>query len=313
MSSNTQNQVTAFFGATGGCASTALALSLQAGYKCTARKFPSYRLCLARPYHPISLGIQNTKLFILVARNPSKLTDLLKTNFHLTEAHFENLTIVPGAVQDMSAVKQVLAPSSTGAVDNIIFGVGGSPSLNSNPFKGLFTLDNPNVCQEGARTIVEALSQLKEEGAFTNREMPRMSAISTTGVSEKQRDVPLAYYLLYHWILKVPHVDKREMERITTHAAASYLASDASPDRRVLSHYTLIRPTFLNSCEAKGLENIKVGWETYEEGADARKRKDEAGPKTGYPISRADVGAWIFENRVKNVVEWDDRCVTVTG
>jgi hypothetical protein len=115
--------------------------------------------------------------------------------------------------------------------------------------------------------------------------------------------VPLALRPLYHWVLALPHQDKRAMEAAAVEGA---LVGDAP-----LAGFVIVRPSLLMDGKAKGVGKVRVGWE--------RHAKDDAreagpGPAVGYTITRADVGRWIFEELVKgNIAEWDGRCVSLTS
>lgn len=85
----------AFFGATGGCAGTSLVAALNAGYQCTA-----------------------------LARTASKLETKL-IGWGVSESIIRsNLTIVPGDIRDLDAVKQVVK-----AADIIVSGIGAYPQF----------------------------------------------------------------------------------------------------------------------------------------------------------------------------------------
>ena len=84
---------------------------------------------------------------------------------------------------------------------------------------------------------------------------------------------------LYHWLLAVPHADKKEMEALL---AAEMTKRDGV---RGISGYMCVRPSLLTDGGETELGKIKVG--TGKE------------PKIGYTISRDDVGMWMFERGVK--------------
>ncbi|KAI9816274.1 MAG: hypothetical protein M1827_001876 [Pycnora praestabilis] len=169
------NPTIAFFGATGGCTCTALALSLEAGYTCTA-----------------------------LARTPSKLTSALLARGIPQSTLDAHLTITPGDIRDSTAVREVLkVPHSSGGVnvDIILSGIGNAPDLMN-----LANFDK-TLCTDAAKTILAALS---DSGNADKK--PLFIAISTTGVTTTTRDVPLLMIPLYHLVLAAPHADKRGME-----------------------------------------------------------------------------------------------------
>lgn len=234
----------AFFGATGGCGLSLLKRSLSAGHTCIA-------LC----------------------RTPSKLS-----------AHFPsapaNLIIKAGNAHDLASVAACLTvpDSPNRLVDAVSFSIGGAPDLRH------LSIDDPDVCKKGMKTLLEALKNLREEGKVGR---PLLSVISTTGISKHGRDVPLAFIPLYHVLLKAPHEDKKVME------AAVF----ASGER-----FVVIRPSLLVDGEQPekpvrvGVEDPESGWEKTE---------------IGYTISREDVGRWIWEE-VFEGEGFEGKAVTIT-
>ncbi len=280
----------AFFGATGGCALATLALAIQSNHTCTA-----------------------------LMRNPSKLTSLLLSTHNVPQSTISTyLTIIPGDVKDLSAVKKALVVPNTPALDDrentvghdertvdiIISGIGGtSGRLTWNPLRPI-TLTDPTICADATRTIVAALTALQQSHKAAAKKLatktPLMLVISTTGLHKTpKRDVPLLLFPLYRWLLAGPHEDKEVMED-TLFAAAANSGSDATtPIRGAIS----VRPTLLTNGERVGRERLRVGV--------------EGAPALGYTVARADVGAWIFEEVVQGLGEegrgrWVGERVTLT-
>ena len=108
--------------------------------------------------------------------------------------------------------------------------------------------------------------------------MPLLTAISTTGISDT-RDIPLAMLPLYHWMLRVPHSDKKIMEDRILEAQSM----------KVIKDFVLVRPSLLVDGPKQGLSKIKSGWE-----GKASNQKGR-GAAVGYSISREDVGGFVFE------------------
>jgi hypothetical protein len=273
MSTTTKSKTIAFFGATGGVAGSSLAAALRSGYYCTA-----------------------------LVRTPSKLISLLTSQHSIPQSTIDTLlTIQAGNVLDPSACAKVLIsplnPSTL--VDTIFFGIGGSPRINWSLWAP-FTNDDPTVCQMGMASVLRALSDLANSGISTTNDSrkPQIIAISTTGISDGERDVPWVLVPLYRWALHIPHVDKKEMERLAQSSAG-----------QTTRGYTIVRPTLLTDGEARGLDKVRAGWEYGD-----RQHKDvaqEQGPECGYSIGRKDVGGWIFQ---RVIVEggWEGRCVSLT-
>ncbi|KAI9693248.1 MAG: hypothetical protein M1822_005244 [Bathelium mastoideum] len=275
MASTSNKPTLAFFGATGGCAGSALALALKAGHTVRA-----------------------------LARTPAKLTKLLRETYHISESSINShLTIIEGPIADQNAVRNVLANGKL--VDIVIFGIGGAPKFN-NSLRAPFTIDNPHVCADGMQAVVEALDALENDlqGKAVKGKKPLVVAISTTGISRKKNDLPMMMKPLYH-LLAVPHEDKRAMEDIL----ASAKHGSKGQGKKPFGEIVIIRPSLLLDSEPKGLGKVKVGWEELVEDS-----AGESKPAVGYSITRVDVGAWIFSEIIEKDtrVQWGDRAVTLT-
>lgn len=89
-------------------------------------------------------------------------------------------------------------------------------------------------------------------------------------------------------------------------------ATTESGDDSPISGFVITRPTLLTDGDAKGLNKVKVGWETHPEAVNAKEDK-KSKPAIGYSIRRADVGTWIFEEVVKGKGDWVNKCVSMTS
>ncbi|KAI9042993.1 uncharacterized protein KD926_004784 [Aspergillus affinis] len=280
----TQPKSIAFFGATGGCTLNCLIPALQAGYRCSA-----------------------------LVRSPSKLHDLLHQNNVTVPT--ANLAVIHGSIDDADAVRRTLIVKSSSSesashpdnnddderlnlnlkgdglpqgydlVDFIVSGVGGTPRFD-NPLRP--TLDNPTICQDAVRGVLDACRAL-QSGSGSTAKKPYLTVVSTTGIATK-RDIPIAMIPLYHWVLKVPHEDKRVMEE--------KIREEMTKREPVLRGYTIIRPSLLTSGEAVGTAKIRFGVD-----------EDAA---VGYTISRRDVGGWMFQKVVEGG-EFVGRVVSLTA
>ncbi|KAH8432350.1 uncharacterized protein LDX57_009989 [Aspergillus melleus] len=284
----------AFFGATGGSTLNCLIPALQAGYRCSA-----------------------------LVRSPSKLHDLLHQNNVTVPT--ANLAVIQGSIDDADAVRRTLivkssssSPGSESAshldddaqldgsagkglpdgydlVDFIVSGVGGTPRFD-NPLRP--TLDNPTICQDAVRSVLDACRALQSSGSGSGSgstaakvTKPYLTVVSTTGIATK-RDIPIAMIPLYHWMLKVPHDDKRVMEET--------VRKEMGRGDCVLRGYTIVRPSLLTSGEGVGTGKIRFGVD------------DDAA--VGYTISRRDVGGWMFERVVEaDGGEFVGRVVSLTA
>ncbi|KAL7626094.1 hypothetical protein AAE478_002864 [Parahypoxylon ruwenzoriense] len=225
-----------FLGASGGVGLAALVRALKAGHTCIA-------LC----------------------RTPSKLTDRFPAGV------YPNLRVEQGNAHDAAAVARCLAPLLP---DTVVSSIGGVFQFSR------MTLDDPHVCEKGMTALLQAMSEVRAQtqtppgaaaaAAAQQQWRPRVVVVSTCGISKAGRDFPLATLPVYHFMLKVPHADKKLMER-------DLLA--AAPEGGFT--YTVVRPSLLND-DAKPERPVRVGL--------------DGEPAVGYFISRDDTGRWIFEN-----------------
>ncbi|KAE8351506.1 hypothetical protein BDV28DRAFT_136924 [Aspergillus coremiiformis] len=220
-----------------------------------------------------------------LARNPAKLQDLLRQRGLSESVTTNQLSIVKGSITDLDKVEETLKYNGR-PVDMIMSGVGGKPVF-TNPFR--VTLDNPTICQDAIRNILAASRQLGGK--------PLLIAISSAGLTDKKRDSPVAMVPLNHWLLRVPHADKRIMEALIVDEMKKPEAD------RAIRDYALVRPSWFTDGEGVGMKKIKAGTEDH--------------PAVGYTISRNDVGLWIFENLVRRPVQLDNpyigRPTTITA
>ena len=239
-----------------------------------------------------------------MARNPEKLRLLLtSSNYNVSETDVSTrLRIIKGDIRDRDAARRTLKPDSgsSAVADIIIFGVGGSPHLAPASIH-LLTVDDPNVCGEGMKCILEELEAIRAaslrnaSGSAYSR--PLVAAISTTGLpsGKGKRDVPLLLLPFYRWLLAVPHQDKLAMEMA--------MVAAAEEGEKQLVDVVIVRPTLLVDGERGGKEMVRVGWEhagtsassDNDDQSDGTRAEVAPGPAVGYSVRRADIGAWLFE------------------
>ncbi|KAJ4392454.1 hypothetical protein N0V85_007038 [Neurospora sp. IMI 360204] len=176
------------------------------------------RRCLAssnssnQPNHP-SLTIT------VLARSPSRLQSLLSPS----ELSSPALRIIQGNAHSTSDLVPVLLTNSSSSdpttpdlVDIIITSIGGKPNLT----KMGAVVDDPHVCEKGARALMEALGQVRRSASsgsssgMERKPKPYIIALSAAGASTVHRDYPLPLYPLYALLLKTPLKDKRAMENV---------------------------------------------------------------------------------------------------
>ena len=252
----------AFFGATGGVTGACLVHTLRAGHKCVA-----------------------------LVRTPDKLRKQLEEQGITEPTLSSQLLIVSGSATDKSAVKSTLTVGGAGTLPSIIItGVGAAPKFGG---WRLVTIDQPTLCGDSAKTLVEALTEVYNEQPKPTTNKPSLVFVSTTGISRGVEDVPFGMRFLYHQLLHTPHLDKKQMEDTFRDSTGTFKS------------LTGIRPTLLSGTtdvkDVKGLEFVKAGTEDK--------------PATGFSIGRADVGHWMFENLLNDAgaqKKWEGQMISLT-
>ncbi|CAF9939934.1 MAG: hypothetical protein ALECFALPRED_008379 [Alectoria fallacina] len=190
-----------------------------------------------------------------LARTPSKLSALLLEKGVPQSAIDAHLTISKGDVFNAEDCKGTLTLNGRTA-DIIISGV------------GVYSIGSEiTICTTAANNVLSALPTLPPPASGKK---PLFVALSSTGVSNGPRDVPLLFVPMYHWLLTNPHKDKRNMEKTIVEQT---------------DNFVIVRPSLLTNGKAQGGKKVKVG--------------TEERPVVGYLISREDVGLWMFENLVQ--------------
>ena len=240
----------AFLGATGGCGLSALRRAVAAGHTCIA-------LC----------------------RTPSKLA----AQFPDRPA---NLILREGNAHDVAAVAACLSHPADPArlVDAVNFSIGGPVNMAK------LTMDDPDVCKKGIAALLDAIAAVRAEERGGTTWRPLVAVVSTTGISQHGRDVPLLFVPFYHYALHVPHEDKKVAEQRLFDSA---------------ERFVIVRPSLLVDGE-KPDKAIRVNVE----GPNGIERKE-----VGYFISRDDVGRWMFENLLQKAgggCEYEGKAVGLT-
>ncbi len=223
---------------------------------------------------------------------------MLKKNEISTELISKHLTIVQGNSKDSVKVTEALKVHNVVA-DMILSGVGGVPVFKPNPLRP--TLDDPTICQDTVSTILKALRDLHSDPDSDSsqdkkkkkkkKKKPTLVVISSTGISDYGRDVPLAMIPLYHWLLPIPHKDKKMMEKLLVEEIEGGGDDDDDDASSAIENFVAVRPSFLTNGRALGFGAIRAG-------IDRQGKLDNSA--IGYTISRADVGGWIFEGLVED-------------
>lgn len=132
------------------------------------------------------------------------------------------------------------------------------------------------ICQEGIDTIKEVLQSRKGV-------KPLLVAISTTGLSDFGRDIPLLMVPFYYFLLSIPHKDKKAMEQ---KIIAGVVGEDAP-----FGEFAIVRASLLTNGECGKIR------------AEVEDGKVISSAAIGYTISRKDVGRYIFEEIIERYTE----------
>ncbi|KAL5894870.1 hypothetical protein ACKVWC_000087 [Pyricularia oryzae] len=262
-------QTILFLGATGGVCGAALQLALSAGISCVA-----------------------------LARTPAKLTDKYPSN--------PNLTVIQGDAKNLADVKRALAKpgdaTSPGLVDIVVSSVGSYPSM-----RNFGANEDPKLCEESMTALLTAVEELIAQGGVQKLSPPRVIAVSSTGLSDFGRDVPLAFAPLYYVMLASAHKDKKKMEnQLIADKATGKKTPPAAGSAR--PEFTVIRGSmYVDGKDGGKAKPVRVGIEDPYKGIESQ--------AVGYTIAREDVSKWIFHNLLNDTTgarRYINKMVTVT-
>jgi len=151
-------------------------------------------------------------------------------------------------------------------------------------------MDDPHVCERGVQALLDALQRLRKDHGLeeTSQGVPHIVAVSSTGLSERTRDLPWLMIPMYRLLLGTAHADKRKMEKMLIESG---------------ERFTVVRGSlYAGSGEGK----IRVGVEDLVKGV-------VESTAIGYTISREDVGRWVFEEIVEGEAgKWVGKAATIT-
>ena len=186
-----------------------------------------------------------------------------------------------GNAHDIAAVTKCLQIVDGQFVDVVVSTIGAKPNM-------FLQMDDPTVCEKGAKTLIEAISALRKSGTVGN---PQIIVVSTVGLSRFGRDCPAVLHFLYGLFIKGPHADKVAMEDIV-------IASGET--------WNVVRCSFLDWHYGESTRTIRVGIEDPKTGVEVKEH--------GWTISREDAGKWIAEELViKRDAKYVDRTVSITN
>lgn len=220
----------------------------------------------------------------VLARTPAKLSVQ-------ASKYPDQLRVIKGDIRDISTIKETLIVNGK-VVDIIVSAIGMVFHR-----KGLsFVAPDTKVCAEGLSFTLKALGELEQEAQYGGTD-PTFVLLSTTGISDQGRDIPVAMIPLYHWALGTAHKDKKLLEDTMVKGAGS--------NRKCV----IIRPSLLFDGESKGMQKIRSSIEIF----GASRKENDKGVAIGYSIHREDVGLWIVESCINgDASRWTGKMVTVT-
>lgn len=169
--------------------------------------------------------------------------------------------------------------------------LGGRPNFK-NPLSP--KLEPPQICTRTITTFLPVFIRRYPDPAA----QPRLVVVSSNGLgAQGHRDLPCSLKPLYGWILKEPHEDKEEMERmVNSYAGIQHVDFNPNPEgERKLGSVVVVRPSFLADGERKG-------------GVRAGERLEGA-----WTIKRKDVGWWIVEECMPGNDKWRNKGVSVSN
>jgi hypothetical protein len=244
-----------------------------------------------------------------VVRTPAKLYEMLAA-LQVPDHALQNLVVVPGSVADAAAVRRTLLAGGEGGflADYILSGIGCPPQFHPS-LSAPVTVENGRVCEQAATGTLDALRALAQTAgvaATPAGRRPVLLAMSTAGVADRGRDVPVAFMPFYHIALAEPHKDKKIMEELVTGAPST---AKGSPDA-LIEDFVIVRPSLLMDGAGKGLEHVRVGWEL--PGAENTASQAAPDPAIGYTIQRGDVGNFMIEKVVQGNGEYHGKMVSLT-
>ncbi|KAG9046595.1 hypothetical protein FS842_000839 [Serendipita sp. 407] len=184
-------------------------------------------------------------------------------------------------------------------VDLVLFTVGGA--LKFQMSKGFF-IETPNLTTKCASNLLQAIV------ASNPREMPRLVAVSSTGITKKSHDtLPFVMRQMYTYMLPSPHADKLGLERLLQHAMGRPWEENVEPNEEVLPsdwkkdypaagflpNMVVVRPAFLTDGRETG--TYKVSPDDF----------------SSYTISRRDVAHFIGKRLLPEFDTWSGSIVNV--
>jgi len=128
-------------------------------------------------------------------------------------------------------------------------------------------IQDSTICTDGIVNILKALKSIHDDGL----PVPRLIVVSSMGIGEQGKELPLLLRPFYKIVLHKPHVDKERMEK------AVMEASDW------LKEWILVRPALLTNGKHSG-------------------KYRAIQTSSGYTISRADVADFMIKNLASK--EW---------
>ncbi|GLB38000.1 hypothetical protein LshimejAT787_0410510 [Lyophyllum shimeji] len=216
--------------------------------------------------------------------------------------------------------------SDSGAVDILLFTVGGTPKFHLT--KG-FVISPPNLVTQSLLNALSTLPSPSSQSSPSSR--PRIITISSTGLTRTSHAaLPCPLKPLYAYLLASPHRDKVGAERVVSHLAGWpwNTAEDGEPVPEVLDprgawkdgegmpaegalkgDVLVVRPALLTDGECLAEKGHEGEGEGNKEGTRAyRVSEEELG---GWTVSRRDVAHFVVDAALNRWEEYRGKRVSI--
>ncbi|KIK69674.1 hypothetical protein GYMLUDRAFT_34076 [Collybiopsis luxurians FD-317 M1] len=204
------------------------------------------------------------------------------------------------------------AALSHGAVDALLFTVGGTPSFKLS--QG-FVISPPNLVTQCLLNVLCTMPTPVQQPSPL-----KIVTISSTGLTKSSHQaLPILLKPLYSYALDVPHKDKLGSERLIRYCAGlewdsehdgepseeimgeGWMEKEGLPKEGTLKNVLIVRPALLTDGECK---------------ADRKKGKDGyrvvvEGEVGGYTVSRKDVAHFVADALLHRWDEYANKCVSI--
>ncbi|KAH0607927.1 uncharacterized protein H6S33_001979 [Morchella sextelata] len=221
----------------------------------------------------------------VLARNEAAFSKTLAARSAKTDL----ITVVQGDAFSEQDVGRLFSTAGDG-VGFALFSLGGRPSFK-NPLSP--KLEPPQICSRTINVFLPVFTRLYPDPS----NQPRLVVISSSGIGPKgHKELPFAMKPMYSWLLKEPHADKEDMERlVNSYAGIQHVDFNPTPGEVKLGNVVIVRPSLLVDGPVKG--KVRAGESL--EGA--------------WTVQRSDVGRFIAVECGPGVDTWRNKGIVVSN